>query len=94
MPGLKEIKKVSLHGILLHGDRYRPLIQQGDSDYDDNTTTTGSDSSNNNAKLNNMHEFSLQRVLKDFMGSDPSIRYQVAKNAFQRALFDARVSSR
>jgi hypothetical protein len=38
-----------------------------------------------------VEKFSLISVTKDFMHLDPASRYQIAKNAFNRALFDARV---
>jgi hypothetical protein len=38
-------------------------------------------------------KFSVRAVLKDYFHSDPATRYQVAKNAFERALTDAKVIS-
>lgn len=36
-------------------------------------------------------KFALTSVLQDFMHLDPATRYQIAKNEFNRELFDARV---
>jgi len=36
-----------------------------------------------------MENFSLKAVLKDYLDTDPSTRYQIARNAFERSLTDA-----
>jgi hypothetical protein len=39
-------------------------------------------------------KFCMSTILKDFMHLDPATRYQIAKNAFFRALYDARVGKK
>ena len=84
VPGMKKLKELQLDGQNIKVDRYRPLQQGGSTAYD---VVTG-------AKLAaqvEIERFTLSAVIRDFMHLDPASRYQIAKNAFNRALFDARV---
>lgn len=36
----------------------------------------------------------MHSIVRNFMHLDPATRYQIAKNAFNRELYDARVSGR
>jgi len=57
--------------------RYRPVISDGDTEYD----TYGEDE--------HFDESSLRTWMKDYMHEEPSMRYQIAKSAFERQLVDA-----
>jgi len=85
LPGLKQIKAIQVSGQNIKAERYRPLQVQGDSAYD---TTTNK----NEKKQMAFERFNLTVLMKNFMHLDPATRYQIAKNLFQRELFDARVS--
>ena len=80
--------------------RYRPLLPPIDSEYDyegnpeeaAKMVLRGRGPQIGNSPIEAFHRFSLESVLKDSMVLDPAGRYQIAKNAFERALFDAIVS--
>ena len=95
---MKALKKLSIHGMPMKVQRYRPLNAPIDSEYDEpegrmmmgrgkHSGTEGQSSS-----MESFNRFSLEMVLKDCLELDPAVRYQIAKNAFERALFDAIVS--
>ncbi len=58
------------------------LISLADLDYETNSSKD----------LEEFEEFSLKKLLKDYLFTDPSTRYQIAKNFFERKLFDAHAS--
>lgn len=84
VPGLKQLKATQVSGQNIRAERYRPLQVQGDSAYDSITNK-------HEKKQLAFERFNLSVLLKDFMHLDPATRYQIAKNLFQRELFDARV---
>eukprot|EP01041_Mallomonas_annulata_P002521 gene2521-4903_t len=81
VPGLKKLKSIQLgEGDMtqkLSFSRYRPLEGLADSEYD----TEGPEEQ--------FDQFSLRTLLKDYLHTDPATRYQLAKNAFERALNDS-----
>ena len=72
--------------------RYRPLDAPIDSEYDEPEGSRRHRHSGDRDSLESFNRFSLEMVLKDCLELDPAARYQIAKNAFERALFDAIVS--
>jgi hypothetical protein len=80
LPGMKQLKKLQIENKKLSPTRYTPLNEDGDESY--------------NLKLGKEEEldaFSLKFALKDYLDCDPSTRFQMAKNFFERALNDAYV---
>ena len=59
--------------------KYRPLHPDGSTEYDED------------GEAEYFDQFTLRGLLKDYMETDPASRYEIAKNAFERALFDAKV---
>lgn len=82
VPALKALKKLSLggaqQGSKVKVERYRPLDRFGDSEYDEY---------GNEEKF---EEWSLKEIMKDYLGADPGLRMAIARNAFDRALVDAK----
>jgi hypothetical protein len=84
----------------VRAERFRPLVPIGDSDYDrlfsgaDGSAEAGASGSDSNGNGNmtpeELDQFSLRTLLADFMHMDPGMRYQLARNAFERALVDAK----
>lgn len=89
---MKALKKLSVHGIPMKVQRYRPLDAPIDSEYDEPEGSRRHRHSGDGDSLESFNRFSLEMVLKDCLELDPAARYQIAKNAFERALFDAIVS--
>jgi len=89
VPGMKALKKISVHGEAMKVQRYRPLDPPIDSEYDEPEQMRGQQTSDS---LESFNRFSLEMVLKDCLEIDPAVRYQIAKSAFERALYDAIVS--
>lgn len=86
VPGIKQLKSTPVAGQNIKAERYRPLAIQGDSAYDVL-------SSSDKKSVLSVDRLNLSVLMKDFMHLDPATRFQIAKNAFERELFDARVSS-
>ncbi len=77
--GIKQLRSLSAKGDLKYQPvRFMPVISAGDEAYD----SEGIDEE--------FDKFSLKLLLKDYMSTDPAHRYAVAKNYFERALYDAR----
>lgn len=89
----------------LRVQRYRPLtsIERSvdylpsttgsdalDEDEDDMSSVTKKFRARSAGVDEEFDQFSLRAVLKDYMMADPATRYELAKNAFERALSDAR----
>jgi hypothetical protein len=79
LPGIIALKKLNLDGVALQPEKYQPLVGEMPSEYDTPSDVDGFD------------QFSLKSVLKDYLHADPATRYLIAKNRFERALFDAKV---
>ena len=81
VPAIKDLKTLELEGEeKLRVERFRNFHRDGDSDYDE----SGYDEM--------FDRWSLQSVMKDYLGADPGLRMQIAKNAFERAMTDAQAS--
>ena len=82
VPGMKMLKKCILDGKSLSVEKYRTLSGAAeDADYDQVGTYEKFD------------QFATRNVLADFMHTDPSTRYQIARNSFERSLFEAQESN-
>ncbi len=81
-PGMLELKQVELHGEKLKVKPYNPDANGNspptEHTYDKDTADEAFD------------RFALGQLLTDFLDVDPATRYSVARNAFGRALTDAR----
>lgn len=78
IPGMKQLRGVSVGDVALRPRRFHEVEEEGDSEYD--------------AEPENIKVFDrnhLQLMLKDYLSAEPAIRYQIAKNYFERALFTA-----
>ena len=77
--GMKQLRSLSAKGDFKYQPvRFMPAISPGDEGYD------------NEGVDEEFDKFSLKLLLKDYMTTDPAHRYAVAKNYFERALYDAR----
>ncbi len=79
MGGFSALKKMSYENVRLRPERYSALTDIGDENYD----VEGPDEQ--------FDRDSLKMLLDDYYDADPAIRYQVAKNYFERALHEALV---
>ncbi len=75
------MKNLNFGSVKIRVERYTPLNIDFQSSYD---------SSGNEAREESFDSYSLKTLLKDSLGSDPATRYQIARNAFERAMSDAR----
>jgi len=83
IPAIKLLKTMKIDSQPIIAKRYRPVTLRGNSkgyDAEEDGDDERSDA------------FSLRKVLKDYMGQDPGLRYQIAKNAFERAVVDAKAN--
>eukprot|EP00595_Chromulina_sp_UTEXLB2642_P001191 CAMPEP_0196763470 /NCGR_PEP_ID=MMETSP1095-20130614/4123_1 /TAXON_ID=96789 ORGANISM="Chromulina nebulosa, Strain UTEXLB2642" /NCGR_SAMPLE_ID=MMETSP1095 /ASSEMBLY_ACC=CAM_ASM_000446 /LENGTH=673 /DNA_ID=CAMNT_0042116705 /DNA_START=730 /DNA_END=2752 /DNA_ORIENTATION=- len=76
--GIKKLKDITINGQSLHVERYYPVTSNGTSSLD---VTDPLDEE--------FDKFTLKALMADNMYTDPATRYQIAKNAFDRALYDA-----
>lgn len=92
MPGLKQLKKIVVDGSALRPYKYRSeahLRSSGaavvvDEEYEGELEQDGA------AQFDG---FSLRTLLQDYMHTDPATRYQIARNVFERSLYDAKVGA-
>ena len=82
LPTIVMLKKLDLGGESLHPERYAPMVGELPSEYD------------REGDVDEFDRFSLKAVLKDYLHADPATRYMIAKNRFERALHDAKVTTR
>ena len=78
IPGMKQLRTVSVGDVSLRPRRFHEVEEEGDSEYDMEPE---------NIKVFDRNH--LQLMLKDYLTAEPAIRYQIAKNYFERALFTA-----
>jgi hypothetical protein len=76
---MKALSGISLNDVPLDVVRYRPVISRGTSAFDEYGDAEDFD------------QFSLRSLTQDFMHAEPAMRYQIARNYFERSLFDAKV---
>jgi hypothetical protein len=79
LPAMRALKKIEIDGVSLQPEQYEPMVGEQPSEYDTEAESDAFD------------RFSLKAVMKDYMHADPSTRYLIAKNRFERALHDAKV---
>ena len=82
MPALKFLKKCELDGTLIKADYYKPINIENDGEYD------AADYEDDTVKFDGM---ALHGLMKDYMHAEPALRYQIARNYFERALTTAKV---
>jgi small subunit ribosomal protein S5 len=78
IPGMKLLRGVDIGDKKLRPRRFHEVEEEGDSEYDVEPE---------NIKVFDRNH--LQLMLKDYLTAEPAIRYQIAKNYFERALFTA-----
>ena len=88
VPAMKKLKAVTVKDSegneqALSVKRYRHEVSSGASEYDLYDTAEAQTDEG-------FERFALDSVLKDYMGADPGLRMQIAKNYFERAMYDAR----
>lgn len=81
LPTIVALKKLDIDGESLHPERYAPMVGELPSEYD------------REGDVDEFDRFSLKAVLKDYLHADPATRYMIAKNRFERALHDAKVTT-
>ena len=84
VPTMKKLKTVQLGGSKLIPSRYYPLSSMDTSNVTEYDMFENPDDED-------FDKFSLRKLLKDYMHTDPATRYHIAKNAFERQLADAKV---
>lgn len=84
VPTMKKLKTVQVDGSNLSPSRYYPLSSM------DSSNVTEYDTFENPGD-EDFDKFSLRKLLKDYMHTDPATRYHIARNAFERQLADAKV---
>lgn len=97
VPALQALKPLMLDGQPISAEKYRPIIPMGDTAYDSVHSGIGGSIGEGDGVVGGgmditeeaMDRFSLKAVLQDYMHTDPGLRWQIAKNAFERALVDA-----
>ena len=83
--GMKQLRlnpaqSTDLQGVLV--SRYRPVVQDGLHDIDEDGDDEAFD------------RYGLTTILRDYMYADPATRYQIAQNYFERSLVDAQALDR
>ena len=93
VPALRALRLVTLEGATapLRAERFRPPELIGNSAYD-RPGVEGDDDAPGGGPISDesLDTWSLKHLLKDYMHTDPGLRFQIAKNAFERALVDAK----
>ena len=79
VPQIKKLKSIMLHDTKLSPSRYYPLSSM-------NTTNVTDYDNFENQDDEKFDKFSLKKLLKDYLHTDPATRYHIAKNAFERHL--------
>ena len=73
VPGMKKLRTLEVHDTKLRPRRFHDVQEEGDSAYD--------------VEAENIKTFDrnhLHLMLKDYLSAEPAIRYQIAKNYFER----------
>lgn len=79
VPALKGLKAMKTEeGDELKAVRFRATERDGDGDYDEA------------GPYEHFDRWSLKSVMTDYLGADPGLRMQIAKNVFERSLSDAK----
>lgn len=78
VPGMKQLRAITIGDVKLRPRRYHELEEEGDSEYDTESEP-----------IKQFDRNHLHMMLKDYLTAEPAIRYQIAKNYFERALFTA-----
>ena len=79
VPALKALKTLKTEeGESLKAVRFRASQRDGDGDYDEA------------GPYEHFDRWSLKSVMSDYLGADPGLRMQIAKNIFERSLSDAK----
>lgn len=79
VPALNVLKSLKTEdGETLKAVRFRATDREGDGDYDEG------------GAYEHFDRWSLKSVMTDYLGADPGLRMQIAKNIFERALNDAK----
>jgi small subunit ribosomal protein S5 len=78
IPGMKQLRTVAVGDVKLRPRRFHEVEEEGDSEYDMEPE---------NIKVFDRNH--LELMLKDYLTAEPAVRYQIAKNYFERALFTA-----
>lgn len=81
VPGMKQLRQIEIDGVQLRPERNHPVAHEGDSEYDTNGETEFFDREH------------LKSMMTDYLSAEPAIRYQIARNYFERALYTVQVKS-
>jgi hypothetical protein len=77
--GLKALRRIEVDGKRLKAIRNTPTREEGEPDYDSVGQADRFDRDHYNS------------MLKDYLSAEPAVRYQMARNFFERSLFTAEV---
>lgn len=78
---MKKLKAITIDGAKLGVERYYANTYEAKSEYD---RTSAEDE---------FDRMTLRTLLTDYMSSDPAMRFQIAKNMFERTLSDIKVTN-
>ena len=76
------MKQCEIDGTLIKAKPYKPIHIESEGEYD------ADDHEDDTAKFDGMV---LHQLMKDYMHAEPALRYQIARNYFERALTTAKV---
>jgi hypothetical protein len=82
VPGMKQLRGIEVGGVQLRPERNHSVAHEGDSEYDEDGESEFFDREH------------LKSMLTDYLSAEPAMRYQIARNYFERALYTVQVSSR
>ena len=77
---MRALRNIEIDGQKLRPIRNHPILEEGEPDYDNVGEHDGFDRQH------------FHYMLRDYLDADPAIRFQMAKNYFERALFTAEVN--
>jgi hypothetical protein len=78
---MRALRRLEIDGKRLKPIRNYPIEEEGDPEYD---------STDLMEKFDHDH---YHMMLKDYLSAEPAVRYQMARNYFERSLFSAEVCS-
>ena len=101
VPALNKLKDTLFLSSSLSAIPYHVIVPKGGSQYDQSFSGQQKDGEASGLNKGKSHKdvydqvdkFSLRALLKDYLYTDPAMRFQIAKNAFERALKDTKSKS-
>lgn len=79
VPGMRALRRLEVNGKKLKPIRNHPVEEEGEPEYD----------SNGHAEKFDRDHYHM--MLRDYLSAEPAVRYQMARNFFERSLYSAEV---